>query len=718
MKLTTSIQSVSIWIGGVQKRKCPLLGRSAKLVSTNSSSFDGGFMSFSLRLFKRSLTVPIIAAVLSGCTEHSKTNQLSSLDLSAGIVTQKTADGALSNTIYASSSNILSAQAGKSLSVDIHMNAVPMGVEGYQVCLNFVGSNGFSVPQFNCFWPKLRSDIASGDEIFNVNAIVPAAAASGTYALTASYVRFDGISYKSVAMNLGSGVSLSPEINSVNSYVIAQVNIGSGTEPQPTPTPPVVTPPSTPSSSLNTIYQSSTSTLNGVAGGTVNVNVHMNAVPMGVEGYQVCLNFVGSNGSSVPQFNCFWPKLRSDTASGDETFNVTATIPSNATNGSYSVAASYVRFDGIKYSAASMNVGPGVLISPEIGAINNYVIATLQVSGGGTSIPTTPIPTTPPPTPDPAPTVPSSPVGETDALVKKGRIVSLGNAGEFDAAFIESPNGIFDPATNQWIMYYTGYDSKNIGSIGVATAPNLDGPWTKRGKVLGGSGSGGDATGVTGPVPYFENGVYYLYYIGLNGGDYEAGNTGIYLATATSATGPFIRQGVRITASPAAAWRTNTVWRANFVKRGNTYYCFFNAGNSTTELIGYATAPSISGPWTVDDTNSPLLRPGVGSDWDAGLIGDPYVYKLGNTWYMSYYGVDKGFAGGSDGFATTTDAEFPLGWKKAARPVLTPGGQYTVDGKSANKPWIATTASKLYHFYAAVSDDGIPSICYATADIH
>jgi len=125
------------------------------------------------------------------------------------------------------------------------------------------------------------------------------------------------------------------------------------------------------------------------------------------------------------------------------------------------------------------------------------------------------------------------------------------------------------------------------------------------------------------------------------------------------------------------------------MQRGSTWYCFFNATGDVgavtgVERIGYATAPSITGPWTVDDTNSPLLDLG-GPGWDSQIVGDPSVRRVGNLWVMDYYGSNGTNA--RDGIATTSDAVFPLGWVKyASNPILSPTTG-TYDGQHAHKPF-------------------------------
>jgi hypothetical protein len=142
------------------------------------------------------------------------------------------------------------------------------------------------------------------------------------------------------------------------------------------------------------------------------------------------------------------------------------------------------------------------------------------------------------------------------------------------------------------------------------------------------------------------------------------------------------------------------------VKERGTYYLFFNASGVVDghheEFIGFARSNDLR-HWQVDDDRSPVVvgggKPGA---WDAsGRAGDPSLYKIGKTWYMSYYSWDR--KNSSDGMASTSEEKFPLGWKSYEHnPVLTVGRPDSFDGLHAGKPFIVLANNKVYHFYTAV----------------
>ncbi len=304
-------------------------------------------------------------------------------------------------------------------------------------------------------------------------------------------------------------------------------------------------------------------------------------------------------------------------------------------------------------------------------------------------------------------------------LSKLGQILTCGSAGTFDAALVESPAVEFDPVTQLYCMSFVGYTqtSGNNGGIsaaveasaGLATSP--DGiTWTKVGQILAKSGSGADSHGVSGPVIIRDpdDGTWYMFYIGLTASGYEGGTKTMCYATASAPDGTWTRHGAIISPS-GSGWRKDAIWHASQpVKVAGTWYLFFNATGDvaavTAERIGYATASSLAGPWTVDDVNSPVLSPGGMGAWDVTNVGDPSVYQQADgSWIMGYYGSSP--SGASDGIAFTSSADFPLNWTKfSGNPVLAAGASGTFDDTYAHKPFILSEPARLLHYYTA--DDG------------
>jgi hypothetical protein len=134
-------------------------------------------------------------------------------------------EGAARNEMLTANPASVSGTVGVAFNVGIRMNAVPMGLEGYQVCLFFVDASNSVPAAHNCFWPALRSDTASGFEEFNVQPLLPSGTPTGRYLITASYVRFNGTSYQAVPLTMGSGVTQSPEVGAPFAYVIGELDL-------------------------------------------------------------------------------------------------------------------------------------------------------------------------------------------------------------------------------------------------------------------------------------------------------------------------------------------------------------------------------------------------------------------------------------------------------------------------------------------------------------
>lgn len=300
-------------------------------------------------------------------------------------------------------------------------------------------------------------------------------------------------------------------------------------------------------------------------------------------------------------------------------------------------------------------------------------------------------------------------------LTDQGLQIAKGTSGQWNEALVESPMVWYDQPSGQWVMVYVGYSGPRTapvhGTHGYATAPSPDGPWTVYGSnpFFSYSGIAGapDENGVSGPFVWYEAGTYHLFYIGLTATGYEQGTKRLCHATSTdwvpgTNAGTWTRHGAVISPS-GSGWRSTAIWHPNIIKVGPTYYLFFNATGTisavSTERIGYATSSDLN-TWVVDDVNSPLLDVGSGGSWDDAFVGDPSVYRLGDHWYMAYYGNDGSVS--KDGVATTTPAAFPLGWTKySGNPILGPGAGGTYDDAAAHKPFIVVTATTYYHFFTS-----------------
>ncbi|MEP0822937.1 MAG: family 43 glycosylhydrolase [Ignavibacterium sp.] len=319
-------------------------------------------------------------------------------------------------------------------------------------------------------------------------------------------------------------------------------------------------------------------------------------------------------------------------------------------------------------------------------------------------------------------------------LTKLGIVVPVGLPGAWDAGMVESPVIWYDSVRAKYGMVYTGYGSTDATRKGYhyVTAPSVGLAWSNdllhwekdpMSPIFTGSGVPGapDEAGAAGPFIWLEGGTYYLFYFGVTGKGYEKGVKTLNLATSRDLV-HWKRYGKNPVIRPSGdGWRRDAIWHPNIVRRGDTYYLFFNASGAyrglVEEFIGYATSRDLF-RWEVDDVNSPLVvgsaRPGA---WDAsGRAGDPSVYRVGNRWYMAWYSWDR--RNSADGLAWTTDGEFPLHWRVyGGNPVLRIGEPGSYDALHAGKPFIVRTADRHYHFYTAVALNETRQIAVAVEEI-
>jgi hypothetical protein len=119
--------------------------------------------------------------------------------------------------------------------------------------------------------------------------------------------------------------------------------------------------------------------------------------------------------------------------------------------------------------------------------------------------------------------------------------------------------------------------------------------------------------------------------------------------------GPYLNPATVLNPGLAGSWDDFRVDEPYVLKIGSTWYMVFmgDAGD-THEQVGYATANSITGPYT-EYSGSPVLA--FGDSYDHGTIADPWVYNYHNTYYIGYTvsGKEYGQSPWKTAVATTTD---------------------------------------------------------------
>lgn len=291
--------------------------------------------------------------------------------------------------------------------------------------------------------------------------------------------------------------------------------------------------------------------------------------------------------------------------------------------------------------------------------------------------------------------------GDLKGLVLKPSVTQT----DFDSLEVESPYIIYDEKLKKYVMVYTAYGQGHSSGIGWATSDDLL-VWTKQGKLFSPSGIelNGDRYGTTGPCIYYYKGLYYLYYLGLNGQGYEGEPINMCLATTPSLTNPdWTYHGIKIPIQSQINWANEAIYHPNLFTFNNKWYMFFNArGNIdgvVAERFGYATSDAIDGKWAVSEqrVSEPL-------EINQTFIraGDPAVFEYGGLIYVFYFSIlDSGKA--IDHWGWTTPAEFPNNWRFGGDLLNnTPSYQNAY----AHKPFVVKKDNVLYHYYTAVGDQG------------
>jgi hypothetical protein len=240
-----------------------------------------------------------------------------------------------------------------------------------------------------------------------------------------------------------------------------------------------------------------------------------------------------------------------------------------------------------------------------------------------------------------------------------GKVVGLG----FDVKY--------DTKRSLYVMLYTNFDGTETtggSDVYAATSPDLI-TWTKIGTtpIFPRNPTAGrfDDGSVTFPQLLYDEaaGVWHMYYIGFPLEGFERGQSKVGHATTSDLLGTWTRDTTPVIAAPSG-WMNSTdyVFRAMPVKRGATYYLFFNGGPYGNERFGVATASSPAGPFAV--TAEKLIPEGTKpAPWTQDeFFSDPFVFKRGDKWYCAFWGRYPSW-NMQMGLMWTTDAEFPKNWR-------------------------------------------------------
>jgi len=181
--------------------------------------------------------------------------------------------------------------------------------------------------------------------------------------------------------------------------------------------------------------------------------------------------------------------------------------------------------------------------------------------------------------------------------------------------------------TGTYYIYYTN-GTDLTSDIGRATSTDLK-TWTKAAgnPIITNVVGPALLKGLDGVTPLTDAGNYYMTTCLADGSKIQirsdnAINGGTWGVAADSVIIP-----------TASTWYSSQVLTNCFIKSGDTFYIFFQGYDGTYWKIGYATASSVTGPYTVQGI---LLSSSEG--WESNYVLDPEVRLFDGTYYLFYTG--------------------------------------------------------------------------------
>jgi predicted GH43/DUF377 family glycosyl hydrolase len=175
-----------------------------------------------------------------------------------------------------------------------------------------------------------------------------------------------------------------------------------------------------------------------------------------------------------------------------------------------------------------------------------------------------------------------------------------------------------------------------------------------------------------GITPVLHDGQYWMAYH-----DYSSPQIG--LAYADNPLGPWTKYTENPILSPTESWESGGLWVTSMVEHEGTYYIFYY-GRSGYFHMGYAWSDAATEfPHTWHKTTDYILEYGPPGSWDDTDHEDPMIRKFDDTYYLFYTGKGTRYA---NGFATAPSITGPFTKYGGSTPGmwLTGGTPTVVDG--------------------------------------
>jgi predicted GH43/DUF377 family glycosyl hydrolase len=240
-----------------------------------------------------------------------------------------------------------------------------------------------------------------------------------------------------------------------------------------------------------------------------------------------------------------------------------------------------------------------------------------------------------------------------------------------------------------WALALAG--CSNYGEFTLPAAPAGTAPLSFRwspnpAPVLSPGGPGEwDHVDVLNPSVVKHGSLYYNLYSGFDGRTWRTG-------LATSPDGLHWTKLGQVLSPQAGTWEGDYIAaNGSVVVSGRQFLYWYQAGRLPG--IGLARSPDARS-WT--KLPEPVLRPGPRGSWDERGVADPYVIRLGDTYYMYYLGQDRARRQRL-GVARSQDGER---WQKLrSNPVLELGAMGTFDENGLGEPAVWVSGGRYWMLY-------------------
>jgi predicted GH43/DUF377 family glycosyl hydrolase len=196
-----------------------------------------------------------------------------------------------------------------------------------------------------------------------------------------------------------------------------------------------------------------------------------------------------------------------------------------------------------------------------------------------------------------------------------------------------------------------------------------------------------DSADVLNPSVVRKDNTYYNFYSAFDGKTWHTG-------LAISPDGVLWRKQGRIISPDAATWE-GSYWATNgsALLNGTDFFYWYQAGSREAPEIGLAQS-SDGKQWR--KRPAPVLETGPRGIWDERGVADPYVLRVGDSYYLYYLGQDRarrqrlGVARSRDG----------VHWEKLrSNPILELGADGAFDENGLGEPAVWQSHGKYWMLY-------------------